>query len=55
MFTTIDKAIAAVLGGALSFLALKFGVQVEWMTPDLINSISIAVAGVLTYVVPNRS
>jgi hypothetical protein len=54
MLTSVDKAIAAILGGLVSFLALKFGVQVDWMTPDLINSISIAVAGVLTYLVPNK-
>lgn len=54
MFTTVDKAIAAVLGGLISFLALKFGVNVPWITPDLINTISIAVAGALTYLVPNK-
>jgi hypothetical protein len=54
MFTTIDKAIAAVLGGLISFLALKFGINVDWMTPDLLNSISIAIAGVLVYLVPNK-
>jgi zinc transporter ZupT len=54
MFTTIDKAIAAVLGGLVSFLALKFGIQADWLTPDLINTLSVAIAGALVYLVPNK-
>lgn len=54
MFTTIDKAIAAVVGGIASFLLLKFGIHADWLTPDIINTLSIAVAGLLTYWVPNK-
>lgn len=54
MFTTVDKAIAAILGGAVSFLALKFGIGADWISADVINSISIAVAGILVYLVPNK-
>jgi len=54
MFTTVDKALAAIIGGFASLLALKFGIHADWLTPDLINSISIAVAGGLVYLVPNK-
>jgi hypothetical protein len=54
MFTTADKAIAAILGGLVSFAALKWGIQIDWLTPDFINTISIAVAGILVYLVPNK-
>lgn len=54
MFTTIDKAIAAVLGGLISFFTLQFGIQVEWMTPELVGTISSVVTGLLVYLVPNK-
>ena len=54
MFTTVDKAIAAILGGLVSFATLKWGVQLDWLTPDLINTLSIAIAGALVYLVPNK-
>jgi len=54
MYTTIDKALAAIIGGFASFLLLKFGVHTDWLTPDLINTISLAIAGGLTYLVPNK-
>ena len=55
MFTTVDKAIAAILGGLVSFLALKFGFQADWLTADMINTISVAVSGLLVYLVPNKA
>jgi len=54
MFTTIDKAIAAVIGGIASFFGLQFGFNAEWLTPDLTVTISSLIAGVLTYFVPNK-
>lgn len=54
MFTTVDKALAAIIGGFVSFAALKFGFHADWLTPDLINTISVAIAGALVYVVPNK-
>lgn len=54
MFTTVDKAIAAIIGGFVSFATLKWGIQIDWMTPELINSVSIAIAGALVYLIPNK-
>lgn len=54
MFTTVDKAIAAVIGGLVSFLALQFGISADWLTPELQVMISSAVSGLLTYLVPNK-
>ena len=53
MFTTIDKAIAAVLGGIASFLMLQYGLELSFLTPEMITMISSLVAGFLTYLVPN--
>ncbi len=53
MFTTVDKAIAAVLGGLSSFALLQYGLELEFLTPEMITMISSLVAGFLTYLVPN--
>lgn len=55
MFTTIDKAIAAVLGGLISYAALKWGFNADWVTPEVLAVISSAVSGLLAYVVPNKA
>jgi len=54
MFTTIDKAIAAIIGGVAGFLALKFGFSADWLTPEMVVMVSSALAGLLTYLVPNK-
>lgn len=54
MFTTVDKAIAAVLMGILSILVLAFPALQTFVTPETAQ----VVAGILTplvvYLVPNR-
>lgn len=54
MFTTIDKAIAAVIGGLASFAFMKWGIQLEWLTPEVINTLSVLISGMLVYIVPNK-
>ncbi len=55
MFTTIDKAFAAIIGGFGSFAALQWGFSVDWLTPELTAMISTAFATLLTYLVPNKT
>jgi len=54
MFTTIDKAIAAMIGGLGSFLMLKFGIDLS-LSADTINMISVGVSTFLTWLVPNKT
>lgn len=53
MFSSMDKAIAAIIGAALT-LAAQFGLNVEWATPELITTIGGVVTALLVYVIPNR-
>lgn len=53
MFTSVDKALAAVAGAAV-FLLTNFGIDV---TPDLQNTINTVVAvltPILVYAMPNK-
>jgi hypothetical protein len=54
MFTTIDKAIVAILGGLATVAAMSFGVNVDWATPELLGSIGTMLNAILVYVVPNK-
>ena len=53
MFTSVDKAIAAVLSGLL-FVAASFGVEHN-VSGEMIASIAAVIAGVVTYLVPNKA
>ena len=52
MFTSVDKAIAAVLGGLL-FVAASFGVEHN-VSAEMIASISAVIAGASAYLMPNK-
>jgi CBS-domain-containing membrane protein len=54
MFTSIDKAIVAILGGLATVAAMSFGVNVDWATPELLGSIGSVLSAILVYVVPNK-
>lgn len=54
MFSTVDKAIAAILGGLISFLAMRFGLALDFLTPEVINTLSVMIAGILAWAVPNK-
>ena len=54
MFTTVDKAIAAIIGGVLSVLALNFNQTFAWATPELVSAISAVFTTILVYAVPNK-
>lgn len=54
MLTTWDKAIAALLTSIVSGFAL-LNMHVDWLTPEVIVSISGALAGLITWLVPNKT
>lgn len=53
MFTSFDKAIAALLGAVVYFAGV-FGVEVAWLTPEVIQNIAVAVTPFLVWLVPNK-
>lgn len=53
MFTTVDKAIAAVLGGVITVLGMVFNVEIG-LSPEVIGSLGSLLAGLLVWAVPNK-
>lgn len=49
-----SKAIAAFLTGLVGLLA-QFGVDPEWLTPELIAGATMLVSTILVYALPNKS
>jgi hypothetical protein len=54
MFTTIDKALTAVVMGLLSILSLVFGVNLG-IEPATVSIIISALTPVLVYLIPNKT
>ena len=55
MFTTFDKAIAGLLGGLLSVLALLGLPLPEFLqNPEMVATVSGFISALLVYLVPNR-
>lgn len=53
MFTTVDKAIVAIIGGLLTVASMVFGMDLN-ISPEFIGAIGSVVSGVLVYLVPNK-
>ena len=53
MFTSFDKAIAALVGALLT-IAATFGLPTDWATPEIIGVIGSVLTSLLTFVVPNK-
>lgn len=54
MFTAIDKALVALVMGALSLMNLVFGWNLG-VSPETVSAIIAAVTPFLVYFIPNRS
>jgi len=48
------KAIAAFLTGLVGLLA-QFGIDPEWVTPEVISGVTMIVATILVYALPNKT
>ncbi len=55
MFTSVDKAIAAIFGGIVTVASMVFGVEAAWATPELIAAVGSVITTVLVYAVPNKT
>lgn len=53
MFTSMDKALAALLGVIVYFLG-QFGINLPWLTPELTSDIAVAVTPFVVWLVPNK-
>lgn len=53
MFTSVDKAIVAVLGGVLTVVA-EFGVDTSWATEGLVSGVGSMLTALMVYFVPNK-
>lgn len=53
MFTSMDKAIAALLGVVVYLLA-QFGITLPWVTADLLQDIAVYLTPFLVWLVPNK-
>lgn len=53
MFTTFDKALVALLGALVYFLA-QFGITIPWLTPEIIEDIAVGLTPFLVWLIPNK-
>lgn len=55
MFTSIDKALVAMVMGLLFILQTYTGLSVAWLTPDTVATIIGLITPVLVWAIPNRA
>lgn len=53
MFTAFDKALAALIG-ALVYFAGLLGLELPWLTPEVIQNIAVGITPILVYLIPNK-
>lgn len=55
MFTSIDKALVAMIMGVLFILQTFFGVSIAFLTPDAVATIVGLLTPVLVWAIPNKA
>lgn len=55
MFTSVDKAIVAVIGAIVFFVSEYTDLEPDFITQELIQSVSAVLTAVLVYLVPNKA
>ena len=55
MFTSIDKALVAMVMGLLFILQTYTGLSVAWLTPDTVATIIGLITPVLVWAIPNKA
>ncbi len=55
MFTTVDKAIVAVIGAVVFFVSEYTDIEPDFVTEELIQSVSAVLTAILVYIVPNKA
>lgn len=54
MFTSFDKALAALIGAIVYFLGV-LGVEIAWLTPEVIQNIAVGATPLLVWAIPNKA
>jgi len=54
MFTTIDKALVALLGAVIFLVSQYTDLEPDFISEELLQSVSAVVSSVLVYFVPNK-
>ena len=55
MFTSIDKAIVAVIMGAVYLVNTFTGLDLGFVTPETINTVMSFVGPILVWLIPNKA
>jgi hypothetical protein len=54
MYTSIDKALVALAGAVVYLLTALFGVNVSWLSPEMIQNGVTFLTPLLVWLVPNK-
>jgi hypothetical protein len=54
MFTSLDKALVALVGAIVYLLGALFDIQIAWLTSDMIQNIAVGVTPLLVWAFPNK-
>ncbi len=54
MFTTIDKAIVALLGAVVFLVSEYTDLEADFVSQDLLQSAAAIITALLVYIVPNK-
>lgn len=54
MFTTIDKAIAAILGGLVYMLSYLGIIPADAVSPETVGAWAAVITPILVYLIPNK-
>lgn len=54
MFTAFDKALIALIGAVIYFLA-QFGITIPWLTPEVVENIAVGLTPILVWLIPNKT
>lgn len=54
MFTSMDKALAAFIMSAVWLVNFFFGINLGWLTQDMVATIVAAITPFIVYAIPNK-
>lgn len=55
MFTAIDKALVALIGAIVYLASALFGIELGWLTADMIQNAVTFLTPILVWLVPNKA
>jgi uncharacterized membrane protein len=55
MFSTVDKALVALIGAIVYLASALFGIEFTWLTTDMIQNAVTFLTPLLVWLVPNKT